>query len=51
MIKEIFELMEKDYMAEDFSRSERILYGIVVPVLLAALIWGGAKLAETLSNL
>ena len=33
-MKEFFELMEKDYMSEGFSKREWVIYGIIAPVVL-----------------
>jgi hypothetical protein len=33
-MKEFFEMMEKDYLSEGFSRKEWVIYGIIAPVVL-----------------
>ena len=33
-MKEFFEMMEKDYMTEGFSKREWVIYGIFAPVVL-----------------
>ena len=37
-MKEFFEIMEKDYLKEDFSVKEWIVAGIVVPVVMIAIM-------------
>ena len=46
-MKELFEILSKDIMSENFTRREFIIYGIVYPLgLIAACV-----LAEIVSNL
>ena len=33
-MKEMLKVFEKDYMEEDFTKKEKIVYGIVAPVVL-----------------
>lgn len=37
-MKEFFEIIEKDYHSEGFTRKEWIIYGIVTPLALGALV-------------
>lgn len=37
-MKEFLEAMEKDYMKEKFSKKEMVVYGILVPLALIALM-------------
>lgn len=37
-MKEFFEILEKDYLKEDFSVKEWIVAGIVVPVVMIAIM-------------
>lgn len=46
-MKDFFEVMEKDIQKESFSRKEIIVYGILVPLVLIA-IMGIAGWLETL---
>ena len=46
-MKEFFELMEKDYMSEGFSRKEWVIYGIIAPVVLVI----GCVIAEGIARL
>ena len=46
-MKDFFEVMEKDIQKESFSKKEIIVYGILVPLVLIALM-GIAGWLETL---
>ena len=46
-MKEFFELMEKDYLTEGFSRKEWVIYGIIAPVVLVI----GCVIAEGIARL
>lgn len=37
-MKKFLEIMEKDILSEDFSNTEYIIYGIVAPIVLVALM-------------
>lgn len=37
-MKEFFETMEKDYQKENFTKQEMIIYGIIAPVVLVAVM-------------
>ena len=37
-MKDFFEIMEKDFMDENFSEEEVILYGIIAPLVLVVVI-------------
>lgn len=37
-MKKLIDTVEKDYLKENFSLSECVVYGIVVPVVLIALM-------------
>ena len=45
-MKEFFEMMEKDYMSEGFSRKEWVIYGIIAPVVLVI----GCVIAEFITK-
>ena len=45
-MKEFFELMEKDYMSEGFSKKEWVIYGIIAPVVLVI----GCVIAEFITK-
>ena len=46
-MKDFFELMEKDYMSEGFSKREWVIYGIIAPVVLVI----GCVIAEGIARL
>ena len=46
-MKEFFEMMEKDYLSEGFSRKEWVIYGIIAPVVLVI----GCVIAEGIARL
>ena len=35
-MKEFFRIMAKDYLKEDFTRRELVIYGIVAPLVMIA---------------
>lgn len=37
-MKEFFEMMEKDYQKENFTTQEMIIYGIIAPIVLVAVM-------------
>lgn len=37
-MKEFFEIMGKDILSENFTRKEYIVYGILVPIVLVAIM-------------
>lgn len=37
-MKEFFETMEKDYQKENFTTQEMIIYGIISPIVLVAVM-------------
>lgn len=37
-MKQFFLIMEKDLMRENFSRKEMIIYGVIAPAVLVALM-------------
>ena len=45
-MKEFFEMMEKDYMREGFTKREGVIYGIIAPVVLVI----GCVIAEGISS-
>ena len=45
-MKDFFELMEKDYMSEGFSKREWVIYGIIAPVVLVI----GCVIAEFITK-
>lgn len=49
-MKKLIETVEKDYLKEDFSLGECVVYGIVVPVVLIALM-GVAGWMDSMSGL
>jgi hypothetical protein len=46
-MKEFFEMMEKDYLTEGFSRKEWVIYGIIAPVVLVI----GCVIADGIARL
>ena len=46
-MKEFFEMMEKDYLSEGFSRKEWVIYGIIAPVVLVI----GCVIADGIARL
>ena len=46
-MKDFFELMEKDYMSEGFSKREWVIYGIIAPVVLVI----GCVIADWIARL
>lgn len=46
-MKEFFEMMEKDYMSEGFSKREWVIYGIIAPVVLVI----GCVIADGIARL
>ena len=45
-MKEFLKLMEKDYMSEEFSKREWVIYGIIAPVVLVI----GCVIADGISS-
>ena len=45
-MKDFFDLMEKDYMSEGFSKKEWVIYGIIAPVVLVI----GCVIAEFITK-
>ena len=37
-MKELFETMEKDYQKENFTTQEMVVYGIIAPLVLVAVM-------------
>lgn len=37
-MEKLFEIMEKDFRKEDFTKKEMLVYGIIVPVVLIAIM-------------
>ena len=37
-MNEFFETMEKDYQKENFTKQEMIVYGIIAPIVLMAIM-------------
>ena len=46
-MKEFFEMMEKDYMSEGFSKREWMIYGIIAPMVFVV----GCVIAEAIASL
>ena len=46
-MKEFFEMMEKDFLSEGFSRKEWVIYGIIAPVVLVI----GCVIADGIARL
>ena len=46
-MKEFFEMMEKDYLTEGFSKREWVIYGIIAPVVLVI----GCVIADGIARL
>lgn len=41
-MKEFFEIMGKDFMSENFTRKEYVVYGVIAPLaLVAIMLFGG----------
>lgn len=37
-MKEFFDVMEKDYLKENFTKEEAIIYGVCVPLIFTVLL-------------
>lgn len=37
-MEKLFEIIEKDFRKEDFTKKEMLVYGIIVPVVLIAIM-------------
>lgn len=45
-MKEFIQIILKDYRSESYTRKEWLVYGLILPVCLGAMVWLGGLLAQ-----